>query len=322
LIVQDILDGNRRALSRFLTSVENRRELVQAELTELYQHSGNSHIIGVTGAPGTGKSSLVTALVKQLRMQDQTVAVIAVDPTSPFSGGAILGDRIRMRDLSGDKGVYIRSMATRGNLGGLAIATQDMARVLSAAGYDIVLIETVGAGQSEVDIVRLAHTTLVVEAPNLGDDVQAIKAGILETADILVVNKCDLAGAEKTKRALNAMLELGHPTKHHDDIEIMWIPPIVETSTKTKSGIDQLVASIHDHRAYLSDHNVLTQVRTQNLSDEFYQRLQVSLFKRFVATIDDNRIAGIINRMAKYEIEPQQGVDKLLAEIDFIQSQE
>ena len=315
MTVQDILDGNRRTLSRFLTQVENHRERVQTELAELYRHAGKSHIIGVTGAPGTGKSSLVTAMVKRFRSQDKTVAVIAVDPTSPFSGGAILGDRIRMRDLSGDKGVYIRSMATRGHLGGLAMATQDMARVLSAAGYEIVIIETVGAGQSEVDIVRLAHTTLVVEAPNLGDDVQAIKAGILETADILVVNKCDLAGADKTKRALKAMLELGHPTKDVDT-ETMWIPPIVSTSTISDVGIDDLMTAINRHQDYLSDGDVLSQRRAQNLSDEFYQRLQVSLFKRFVATIDDNLIAGIIKRIAQYEIEPQQGVDELLAEIE------
>lgn len=316
MTVQEILDGNRRALSRFLTQVENRREQVTGELAELYLHSGNSHIIGVTGAPGTGKSSLVTTLVKRFRAQNKTVAVIAVDPTSPFSGGAILGDRIRMRDLSGDKGVYIRSMATRGHLGGLAVATQDMARVLSAAGYDVVIIETVGAGQSEVDIVRLAHTTIVVEAPNLGDDVQAIKAGILETADILVVNKCDLAGADKTRRALKTMLELGHPTKHYDT-ETMWIPPIVATSTKTDAGLDDLMTAIYEHHVYLIDGDILSQVQAKNLTDEFYQRLQVSLFKRFVATIDDNLIAGIIKRIAQYEIEPQQSVDELLAEIEF-----
>ena len=315
--VQEILDGNRRALAKFLTQVENRRDTVQDELAELYPHSADSHIVGVTGAPGTGKSSLVTALVKRFRAREQRVAIVAVDPTSPFSGGAILGDRIRMRDLSGDKGVYIRSMATRGNLGGLSVATQDVARVLSAAGFDIVIVETVGAGQSEVDIVRLAHTTLVIEAPNLGDDVQAIKAGILETADILVVNKCDLSGAEKTKRALKAMLDLGHPTKQPASAEQLWIPPIVSTSTVTDEGLAELVDKIIAHHLYLQEGNTQQNLRYEQMREEFLRRLQVSLFKRFVATIDEEVIAGIINRMTQYDVEPQQGVDDLLADVIF-----
>lgn len=317
MTVQEILDGNRRALARFLTKVENRRESVQKELAELYPHSADSHIIGVTGAPGTGKSSLVTALVKRFRAREQQVAVVAVDPTSPFSGGAILGDRIRMRDLSGDKGVYIRSMATRGNLGGLSVATQDVARVLSAAGYDIVIVETVGAGQSEVDIVRLAHTTLVIEAPNLGDGVQAIKAGILETADVLVVNKCDVPGAEKTKRALKVMLDLGHPTKQQVSGNDMWIPPIVSTSTVTDEGLDELVDKVIAHHLYLQQGDTQQNLRHEQMREEFYRRLQVSLFKRFVATIDEDMIAGIINRMTQYDVEPQQGVDELLADVMF-----
>src|SRR5262245_55127195 len=210
--VEAVLKGSRRALAKLLTLIENRHPDAQAALAELYPHTGKAWIVGVTGAPGTGKSSLVNALTKVLREQGKTVAIVAVDPTSPFSGGAILGDRIRMNDLSGDKGVFIRSMATRGSLGGVASATRDVVRVLDAAGFDYVLVETVGAGQSEVDIVRTAYTTLVIEAPGLGDDVQAIKAGILEIADILVVNKADRSGADQTVRSLKAMLELGHPS--------------------------------------------------------------------------------------------------------------
>ncbi len=317
MTVQDILKGNRRALARFLTKVENHRDQIQAELSELFPYSSNAHIIGITGAPGTGKSSLVTTLTKILRGQDLTVAIVAVDPTSPFSGGAILGDRIRMRDLSGDKGVYIRSMATRGNLGGLASTTQDIVRVIASAGYDVIIVETVGAGQSEVDIVRMAHTTLVIEAPNLGDDVQAIKAGILEIADILVVNKCDLVGADRTVSALKGMLELGHPTKNMTDEAELWMPPIVRTSTKDNIGMTELTEQIHAHREYISQSNLRETLRQQYLKDEFNGRLQVSLFKRLIDTIDEDMITGIIRRIAQYEIDPQQGVDELLKDMDF-----
>lgn len=315
--VQDILNGNRRALARFLTKVENNRESVNRELAELFPFSENCHIIGVTGAPGTGKSSLVTALTKRLRDSEKTVAIVAVDPTSPFSGGAILGDRIRMRALSGDTGVFIRSMATRGNLGGLAETTQDMVRVLGAAGYDVVIVETVGAGQSEVDVVRTAHTTLVVEAPGLGDDVQAIKAGILEIADILVVNKGDLVGADKTERALKSMLGLGHPTKYQN-LEIpLWIPPIIRTSTKNETGLDNLLEKIIDHQRHINQHDLRMILLQDQVVLEFNRRLQTTLFKRLVETVEDDVIAGIINRITHYEIDPQQGVDELLRELGF-----
>src|ERR1044071_5722057 len=215
-LVTAVRAGDRRALARLLTAVENQREGVDEALKALYPHTGRAWVIGLTGAPGTGKSSLVTELAKAYRAQGETVAVLAVDPTSPFTGGAILGDRIRMRELSGDKGVFIRSMATRGSLGGLARATRDAIRVLDAAGFDRILVETVGAGQSEVDIVRAAYTTVVIEAPGLGDDVQAIKAGILEIADVLVVNKADRPGVDNTVRGLKTMLELGHPASREN----------------------------------------------------------------------------------------------------------
>ena len=317
MTVEEILNGNRRVLARFLTEVENNRDSVSQELAQLFPYSTKSHIIGVTGAPGTGKSSLVTALTKGLRQKQKTVAILAVDPTSPFSGGAILGDRLRMRDLSGDTGVMIRSMATRGSLGGLAWTTQDMVRVLAAAGYDVVIVETVGAGQSEVDIMQIAHTTLVVEAPNLGDGVQAIKAGILEIADILVVNKADLAGADKTERALKSMLELGHPTRYHQHDVPMWIPPIVRTSTKNETGIDTLLSKITDHQVYIDQHDLRTLLLVEQISLEFNKRLQASLFKQVVETVEDDMIAGIIRRITRYEIDPQRAVDELLSTLDF-----
>ena len=201
---QPILEGNRLALARLLTQVENNSPEGRSSLIELFPHTGKAHLIGVTGAPGTGKSSLVNQLALHYRKtEDKRVAIVAVDPSSPFTGGAVLGDRVRMRDLSGDPNVFIRSMATRGSLGGLAQTTANMVQVFDAANFDVIIIETVGAGQSEVDIARLAHTTLVVEAPGLGDDIQAIKAGILEIADILVINKADRPGVEKTENLVS-----------------------------------------------------------------------------------------------------------------------
>src|SRR5512142_282437 len=226
-LTEFVLNGDRLALARLLTQVENFTPDGRVALEALFPHSGKAHLVGVTGAPGTGKSSLVNRLAVFFRSQNERVAVVAVDPSSPFSGGAVLGDRIRMRDLSGDPGVFIRSMATRGNLGGLATTTSDVVRVLDAAGFDLILIETVGAGQSEVDIARTAHTTLVIEAPGLGDDVQAIKAGILEIADILVINKADRPGVENTARALRAMLDLGHRIErvlHHGREQSVKLP--------------------------------------------------------------------------------------------------
>src|SRR6185436_19381852 len=242
-LAKSVLEGHRLSLSRLLTQVENDSVEGRAALSELFPHTGKAHLIGVTGAPGTGKSSLVNQLAQYYRKnEDRKIAIVAVDPSSPFTGGAVLGDRVRMRDLSGDEGVFIRSMATRGSLGGIAQTTAAFTQVFDAAGFEIIIIETVGAGQSEVDIARLAHTTLVVEAPGLGDEIQAIKAGILEIADVLVVNKADRPGVENTERALRSMLDLAHPVRkvfmHHGQSMVvetadvpasdtaLWIPPI------------------------------------------------------------------------------------------------
>ncbi len=330
--------GSRRALARLLTLIERDAGDGQEALTALYPHTGGAQIIGITGAPGTGKSSLVNALAKAYRQQDKTVAIVAVDPTSPFTGGAILGDRIRMQDLSGDSGVFIRSMAARGTLGGLSRATRDSVRGMDAAGFNIVLVETVGAGQSEVDIVRTAHTTLVVEAPGLGDDVQAIKAGILEIADILVINKADRPGATQTRRALKAMLELGHPAsrtqmiRHHGQVMAVpmpetpasdgdgdtpfWLPPIVETvaisDTSGTRGIDALQEAIAQHQTYLADSRIRSQHEHQRIGIELYERLQQALMARMLQTLPDEAIQGMIARIAAREIDPQTAVEALL----------
>jgi LAO/AO transport system kinase len=326
-LVQALLNGDRRALARLLTHIENEREGMDQALAALFRHTGRAWVIGVTGAPGTGKSSLVNALAKRFRQHGATVGILAVDPTSPFSGGAILGDRIRMRDLSGDRGVFIRSMATRGSLGGLSRATRDAIRVLDAAGFAVVFVETVGAGQSEVDIVRTAQTTIVVEAPGLGDDVQAIKAGILEIADVLVVNKADRPGADNTVRGLKTMLELGHPVDrsqlHHGRVaeidrpvngqsEILWIPPIVRTVATEERGIDELVQALEAHRQHLLSAQTLDNLERQHLEIELHDRLREALMARLLRDVPDATIHDLIGRIQARELDPQTAVKTLL----------
>jgi LAO/AO transport system kinase len=323
-LVDELLQGNRRALARLLTHVENEREGVETALAALFPHTGQARIIGVTGAPGTGKSTLVTELAKAYRRRGQTVGIIAVDPTSPFTGGAILGDRIRMRDLAGDAGVFIRSMATRGSLGGLARATRDSVRVLDAAGFNVVLVETVGAGQSEVDIVRMAQTTLVVDAPGLGDEVQAIKAGILEIADVLIVNKADHPGATNTVRALRTMLELGHPVqrteRHHGQMlqesngapSVMWIPPILQTIANQGKGVDEVLDAIDAHRRYLEESQTLAHLERQQIEVELHNRLRDALIARLLARVPADSLRQAIEHIQARTLDPQTAVQQLL----------
>lgn len=324
-LAQRVLKGSRRALAQLLTQVENGTAV--AEMAALYPHSGRAHLVGVTGAPGTGKSTLVNRLALELRGRDRTVGIVAVDPTSPFSGGAILGDRIRMRDLAGDPGVFIRSMATRGSLGGLARTTSDMVAALDAAGFEMVLIETVGAGQSEVDVARLAHTVIVTEAPGLGDDVQAIKAGILETADILVVNKADDPRAKNTVRALRTMLDLGSlPDRadmlHHGRLVDAalperttsdgWETPIHETVATSGAGVAELADLLDRHRAHLEASGELgRRVRARVLTD-LEARLRDALIERLLAGVDGDQLAAVIDAVAAREMAPAAAVDRLL----------
>ena len=282
-LASQVAGGSKRALARLITLIENDSPAASEPLAALYKQTGRAHLVGVTGAPGSGKSSLVNEIAKELRRQNKTVAIVAVDPSSPYSGGAILGDRIRMRDLAGDSGVFIRSMASRGSLGGLAHKTGDVVKVLDAAGYQVILIETVGAGQAEVDIAGAAHTTLVVEAPGMGDEIQAIKAGILEIADILVVNKADRQGAESTIRALQAMQRLGQTDTaarfHHGrllDIDLednpveseekAWDVPILPAVATNGTGVPELVDSIQAHLDYLQRTGELGRERRSGLS--------------------------------------------------------
>ena len=324
--IQPILTGSRLSISRLLTQVENDSPEGRPALTELFPHTGRAHLIGVTGAPGTGKSSLVNQLTLHYRKQDnRKVAIIAVDPSSPFTGGAVLGDRVRMRDLSGDDGVFIRSMASRGSMGGLAQTTASFTQVFDAAGYEIIIIETVGAGQSEVDIARLAHTTLVVEAPGLGDEIQAIKAGILEIADVLVINKADRPGVENTERALRSTLELAHPTKHvyrhhsqsitvaaHETDSKIWIPPINKTVATTGTGIVELADSIAKHADHIRQTGERDLRDRARLQSELETALQDALLNRFFETTEEKTYQAIIEQVLQRNLSPDQAVQALL----------
>ena len=326
---QSVLNGDRLSLARLLTQVENDSPESRAALIELFPHTGKAHLIGVTGAPGTGKSSLVNQLALHYRkIQNKRVAIIAVDPSSPFTGGAVLGDRVRMRDLSGDTGVFIRSMATRGSLGGLAQSTANMSQVFDAAGFDIVIIETVGAGQSEVDVARLAHTTLVVEAPGLGDDIQAIKAGILEVADILVINKSDRPGVENTEKALKSMLDLAHPTErvfqHHGQImrttapkqdslsAPMWIPPILRTVATEGKGIAELAESIARHVAHLTQSGDWAVRDRARLEVELDALIRETLVNRFRENVPQKQVDDALERIIQRELSPWEAVKSLM----------
>jgi LAO/AO transport system kinase len=327
-LVSEALAGNRRALARLISAVENETPHANDALKALYPYTGKAYIVGITGAPGTGKSCLVTALAQHLRRQNKTIGIIAVDPTSPFSGGAVLGDRLRMRDLSGDAGVFIRSMASRGHLGGLARATYDVMRVMDAAGFDYVIVETVGAGQNEVEIVKAADTTVVVEAPGLGDDIQAIKAGILEIADILVVNKSDHPSAQNTVRALQAMLDLGHRQRtvaHHGQLMVQTDStgapeydfrqtPIVQTIAINGDGVPELAAALEEHRAYLAETGMKQDRERVRLQSELIVRLKEALLKNLLDKTPPEQLEYLLTQLQSRETDPVSAVRILLGE--------
>ncbi len=336
-LVQGVLVGQRRTIARAISLVENDGAEAQTMLAALHPHTGRAHIVGMTGPPGSGKSTLVNALALYFRggtdrRSPKTVGIIAVDPTSPFSGGAILGDRIRMRDLAGDPGIFIRSMASRGNLGGLAWATADAVKVLDAAGFDLVVVETVGAGQAEVDIARTAHTTVVVEVPGLGDDVQAIKAGILEIADVFAVNKADLEGADHAVMALRMMLDLNsggaHTVLHHGRLmevvsqgpgvqetgerDLAWRPPIHKTVATRREGIAELAEAILLHRGHLEESGGLAWRERERAAAELETILQQESLRQVLARTDKMHLADLIGQIVRREIDPYSASQRLL----------
>jgi LAO/AO transport system kinase len=303
---EPLVAGNRRALARAITLVEIGGPPAWELLGKLHANTGRAQIVGVTGAPGSGKSTLVNALASQWREQQRTVGIIAVDPSSPFSGGAILGDRIRMQPLGGDSGVFVRSMANRGRLGGLARATSDAAALLDAAGFDIVIIETVGAGQSEVEIASAAHTTVVIEVPGMGDEVQSIKAGILEIADLFVVNKADHAGAQTTIRQLQAMLQLEKPAPGD------WVVPVLPAVAVQNDGIAAVATAINDHFAFLRTADRLVQREQKRVEREFTLLLGELALARVRQQLDQAGWQTLIAQLANRSRDPYQSANELL----------
>lgn len=306
-LVELLLSGNRRALARAITLAETGGEAARALLRAVYAHTGRAHIVGITGAPGAGKSTLVNALAHHWRGSGKTIGIIAVDPSSPFTGGAILGDRIRMQSLGGDPGIFIRSMASRGRLGGIARATGDAIDLLDAAGFDIVIVETVGAGQGEVEIANAAHTTVVVEAPGMGDDVQTIKAGILEIADVFVVNKADREGAEATIRQLRALLNLGGAQRDG------WVPPILPAVALRAEGIAAIAAAIERHLEHLRAEERRADYERRRVAREFQLIVQETALERARARMADAEWDALVERIARREIDPYTAAEQLLA---------
>ena len=319
-LIDSLLQGDRLALARAISRVEDDAEEAARIVQTIFAHTGKAHLIGVTGAPGTGKSTLVSALVESYRASGVTVGVLAVDPTSPFSGGALLGDRVRMTSHSGDAGVFIRSMATRQGIGGLARASAEALLLLDAAGFDRILVETVGAGQAEIEIASVADTVVVVEAPGLGDEVQAIKSGLLEIADIFAVNKADRKGAARTVAALEMMLETGGAATqtifHHGqrmeagaaasetEAEDGWPIPVLKTVAVSGGGVAQLRDALERHRAWLDRNGALAARESRRLDHMLQTLVQAELLARMERTLSSAIRRDLVERMQERQIDP------------------
>ena len=306
--VERLRSGDSRALARAISAVENRAPESVPLLKALFPFSGKGRILGLTGAPGAGKSTLVDQLAHHYRRENKTLGIIAVDPTSPYTGGAILGDRIRMQDHHADPGIYIRSMATRGSLGGLARTSADVATVLDASGRDLVLVETVGVGQDEIDIVRLADITVVILVPGMGDDVQTIKAGIMEIADIFVINKSDREGADRVEREILAMQSLAtRPDR--------WTPPVIKTVASEGKGIQELAAALAKYEAYLRKENLLLKRNIQNWRERLVEMLRDAMLEKARAELTDRRVEQYAAEIAEHKRDPYSLVEELAGKV-------
>lgn len=307
-LAERVLDGDVRAAARLMRDIDDRFKSAVTELKALYPHTGNAYILGLTGPPGAGKSTLVDQIIAAFRKKDLLVGVVAIDPTSPFTGGAILGDRIRMNRHAEDSGVFIRSLATRGALGGMSRSTMDVVNVMDAMGMDVVIVETVGVGQDEVDIVSTAHTTAVVMVPGMGDDIQAIKAGILEIGDVFVVNKADREGADRTARELSAMLEMRHPD------EGAWIPHVLKTEGSRGVGIDELMEEFEAHRTYLKSSGHLERLIEERNAKLFTDTLREELFDTVFGAINaSGKYRQILDGLRERSTDPYTAVEEVLA---------
>ena len=309
-LVPGVLAGETRAIARLLTRAETGDDEGRPALEAIFRHAGRAHVVGITGVPGSGKSTLVAKLAGQMRRTNRRVGVVAIDPSSPFSGGAILGDRIRMGEICGDPGVFVRSMATRGALGGLARGTLDAVDVLDAAGYEIVIVETVGVGQDEVDVARAAHTTVVVSTPGLGDDIQAIKAGILEIADIHVVAKSDRPDADRTVADLKAMLALGPRSHRSGD----WQPPVLRTSAHSGEGIVALRDAIDAHRAALEASGTLAS-RCADINERRLLLAGEAMLRDAFVRQRDGHVAELLADLNARRIGPHTAAQRLLEQL-------
>ncbi len=304
--VGKICDGNRRAMAQAISSVERKDPSSVALLRALFHKAGKAYVVGITGAPGAGKSTLLEKVAAEYRQKGKRVAIIAIDPTSPFSGGAILGDRIRMQALSTDEGTYIRSMATRGQLGGLAPAARDVALIMDAAGYDVIFVETVGVGQDEVDVARLADATVVLLVPGMGDDVQAFKAGVMEIADLFVINKADQPGAERVERELNTLLSV---TPQSDG----WQPLIVKTTATTGEGVSQLCEDLEKFRAATSQSPAGLKRRAENARLQLLELLRQSLFEKVAREqFEEERIGKYVEEILARRRDPHSIVEEIM----------